>query len=194
MLARYRGTYQRLFSGVGRVMAKTGLSPNAFTILSLLPAAAAGYYLYRGDVWMGLALILVTSFVDVLDGNVARATGKVSVYGKVLDHTVDRYVEFIFIGGIVAGGLATPFAGFVGISGMIMASFIRAKAESEGARGCDVGLMDRAEKLLILMAGCALYPRYDLSIEYALILIGVLSHITVVQRARFAQRQFEESS
>ncbi len=192
MLARYRGTYQSLFSGVGRVMAKTGLSPNAFTMLSLVPALASGYFLYRGDVWYGLLFVIITSFVDVLDGNVARATGRVSVYGKVLDHTVDRYVEFIFIGGIVMGGLASPFAGFIAISGMIMASFIRAKAESEGAKGCDVGLMDRAEKLLLIMAGCVAFTWYDQSLEFVLIIIGALSHITVVQRALYAKPQLED--
>ncbi len=192
MLARYRGTYQSLFSGVGRVMAKTGLSPNAFTMLSLVPAFASGYFLYRGDVWYGLLFIVITSFVDVIDGNVARATGRASVYGKVLDHTVDRYVEFIFIGGIVMGGLASPFAGFIAISGMIMASFIRAKAESEGARGCDVGLMDRAEKLLLIMVGCIAFAWYDQSLEFILIIIGALSHITVVQRALYAKPQLED--
>ena len=192
MLASYRGTYQSLCSGVGRIMAKTGLSPNAFTMLSLVPALASGYFLYRGEVWYGLLFIVITSFVDVLDGNVARATGRVSVYGKVLDHTVDRYVEFIFIGAIVMGGLASPFAGFMAISGMIMASFIRAKAESEGARGCDVGIMDRAEKLLLIMAGCAAYGWYDQSLEYILIIVGALSHITVVQRALYAKPQLED--
>ncbi len=191
MLARYRGSYQRIFSGIGSLMAKTGLSPNTFTILSLVPATIMGYFFYTGNVWLGLLFFIVTSFVDVIDGSVARATGKVSVFGKVLDHTIDRYTEFILIGGIVMGGLASFFSGCFAISGMIMASYVRAKAESEGAKNCDIGFMDRAEKLIIIMIGCIVLNWNDASLEYALIIVGLLSHVTVVQRLLYTKKQFE---
>jgi len=191
MLARHRDIYQKLFSGLGRAMARTGLSPNTFTAISLIPAIIMGYFFYIGNVTWGLVFILISALVDVIDGNVARATGNVTVFGKIFDHSIDRYVEFILIGGIVSGGLAEPLSGFFAISGMIMASYVRAKAESEGAKNCDIGLMDRAEKLLILMAGCIIYSWYSNSIDYALLIVGLLSHITVIQRLLYAKRQLE---
>ncbi|HOP09586.1 MAG TPA: CDP-alcohol phosphatidyltransferase family protein [Candidatus Methanofastidiosa archaeon] len=191
MLARYREKYQTIFSGLGRAMARTGLSPNVFTAISLIPALIMGYFFYVGNVVWGLIFIVISALVDVIDGNVARATGNVTVFGKVFDHSVDRYVEFIMIAGLVSGGLARPLSGFVAISGMIMASYVRAKAESEGAEKCDIGLMDRAEKLLIIMAGCILFKWYASSIDYALLLVGALSHITVIQRLHYAKRQLE---
>ncbi|MBN1785445.1 MAG: CDP-alcohol phosphatidyltransferase family protein [Candidatus Methanofastidiosa archaeon] len=191
MLARYRERYQSIFSGLGRMMASTRLSPNFFTALSLVPALIMGYFFYIGDVFWGLIFILVSSLFDVIDGNVARATGNVTVFGKVFDHTIDRYVEFILIGGIVLGGLARPLIGFIAISGMLMASYVRAKAESEGARNCDIGLMDRAEKILIIMVGCIVYGWYEMSVDYALLAVGILSHITVIQRLLYSKKQFE---
>lgn len=191
MLAQYREKYQRIFSGFGRIMASTGLSPNFFTALSLVPSLIMGYLFYIGEVYWGLLFIMISAFFDIIDGNVARATGKVTVFGKVFDHSIDRYIEFILIAGIVSGGLAQPITGFFAISGMVMASYVRAKAESEGAKNCDVGLMDRAEKLLLIMLGCVLFGRYEQSLDYTFILVGVLSHITVVQRLRYAKKQLE---
>jgi len=191
MLARYRDKYQRIFSGLGKAMARTGLSPNFFTIISLIPALIMGYFFYIGNVLWGLIFILISALVDVIDGNVARATGNVTVFGKVFDHSIDRYVEFILIAGIVSGGFAEPITGFIAISGMIMASYVRAKAESEGATRCDIGLMDRAEKLLIIMAGCVVYQWCASSIDYALLFVGLLSHITVIQRLIYAKKQLE---
>ncbi|MHC1605020.1 MAG: CDP-alcohol phosphatidyltransferase family protein, partial [Candidatus Methanofastidiosia archaeon] len=161
MLARYRKRYQQTFLGVGKFVAKSGISPNILTIFSLLPAAVSAYFFYKNDVLMGLAFILITSFVDVLDGSVARAAGKTSLFGKVLDHSLDRYVEFIIIGGIALGGLATFPAVLFALSGMMMASYIRAKAEGEGAKNCDIGIMDRAEKMIILMIGCLLFAKFE---------------------------------
>jgi len=191
MLAQYREKYQRIFSGFGRAMASTGLSPNHFTALSLVPSLIMGYLFYIGEVYWGLLFILISALFDVIDGNVARATGNVTVFGKVFDHSIDRYIEFILIAGIVSGGLAQPITGFFAISGMVMASYVRAKAESEGAKNCDVGLMDRAEKLILIMLGCVLFKWYEPSLDYAFILVGALSHITVVQRLRYAKKQLE---
>lgn len=191
MLARYRERYQKLFSGLGRAIARTGLTPNMLTALSLIPALVAGYFFSEGDVYYGLLFIIVTALFDVFDGNVARATGRVSVFGKVFDHSIDRYAEFIIVGGLVAGGFSRPFIGFFAITGMVMASYVRAKAESEGASGCDIGLMDRAEKLILIMIGCLCFQWYSYSVEAALAIVGILSNITVVQRLAYAKKQFE---
>lgn len=192
MLARYRTTYQRVFLGLGSLMARTRIPPNGFTLLSLVPAMVAGYLYYSGDIIGGFVFVLVTALFDVIDGSVARATGRTSVYGKVLDHSIDRYAEFILIGGIAIGPLASPFAGFFAISGMVMASYVRSKAESEGAKNVDMGLMDRAEKLILVLLGSLIALYYGNALEYVLIIVGALSHVTVAQRLVFAKRQLEE--
>jgi archaetidylinositol phosphate synthase len=172
-------------------MARTRIPPNGFTLLSLIPAFLAGYLYYTGDIIGGFFLVLVTALFDVIDGSVARATGKTSVYGKVLDHCIDRYAEFLLIGGIALGPLASPLAGFFAISGMVMASYVRSKAESEGAKNVDMGLMDRAEKLILVLAGSLIALQYADALEYVLFIVGALSHVTVMQRLVFAKRQLE---
>jgi archaetidylinositol phosphate synthase len=74
---------------------------------------------------------------------------------------------------------------------MVMASYVRSKAESEGAKNVDMGLMDRAEKLILVLAGSLIALQYADALEYVLFIVGALSHVTVMQRLVFAKRQLE---
>jgi CDP-diacylglycerol--glycerol-3-phosphate 3-phosphatidyltransferase/archaetidylinositol phosphate synthase len=76
--------------------------------------------------------------------------------------------------------------GLFALFGMLMASFTRAKAESVGGlRSCTVGVAERQEKLLILIAGSLASTYYPVSLAIAVVLVGVLSHVTVVQRLQY---------
>lgn len=170
----------------GRLLAKTGLPPHAFTLLSLLVAALAGLEYGRARVVEGGVLLLLSAVVDMFDGSVARATDKVTRFGAVFDHVLDRYVEYFVISGIIFGGYADWVVGTFALIGMLMASFTRAKAESVGGlKSCTVGVAERQEKLLILLGGSLAAYFYPLVLEYAVLLVGVLSHITVLQRLHY---------
>ena len=168
---------------VGNAFARTGLSPNAFTLIGLaVGVVAAILFAYGMPLWAGFVLLLC-GFFDLIDGAVARVTGRETAFGGVLDSVVDRYVDFLIFAGIIYAGLAE--AGFLpgwawgilAITGSLMVSYTRSRAEAAGSGKLDVGIAERAERILILAIGALV--GYT---QYAVVLIVILTHLTVAQR------------
>ena len=188
MLGILRERYQKAVAPVGGTLAKTGISPNFITFLSLLFAMVSGYAYSMHFPLGGVFMIILTGILDMLDGAVARAAGKITKFGATFDHVLDRYAELFIVFGMVFGGYISWVLGFFALFGMLMASFTRAKAESVGGlASVTVGIAERQEKLLILILGSFLVWIFPFSevLNYAAILVGVLSHITVAQRLHF---------
>jgi CDP-diacylglycerol--glycerol-3-phosphate 3-phosphatidyltransferase/archaetidylinositol phosphate synthase len=171
---------------VGRAFGRSGLSPNEISTLSLVVALVASIaYAYKAPM-QGAACLLISGAVDMLDGAVARATGSVTKFGAVYDPVLDRYAEFAVMFGIGLGGLAAWTWLVFGLFGMLMASYTRARAESAGGLdSCRVGIAERQEKIILLVIGSFLQPLFSLALPLAVLIVGILSHITVVQRLRF---------
>ncbi|WEU40626.1 MAG: CDP-alcohol phosphatidyltransferase family protein [Candidatus Odinarchaeum yellowstonii] len=193
MLGKLREKYQKMMSPVGVFFSKLGLTPNIITFISFLVSICAGVVLALNMLVLGVIFIILTGFVDMLDGAVARATGKSTRFGAVWDHLLDRYAEFNIVFGLAFSLYSLWYIPFITIFSMIMASFVRAKAESVGKlEKCTVGLAERQEKLLILIVGCLLTYFYSAPVvlsftilDLALLLITVLSQITVIQRLKY---------
>jgi CDP-diacylglycerol--glycerol-3-phosphate 3-phosphatidyltransferase/archaetidylinositol phosphate synthase len=122
----------------------------------------------------------------MFDGAVARATRMESRFGAVYDHVLDRYVEFFALVGIGLGMYSDWIWVIFCLFGMVMASFTRAKAESVGGlKSCTVGIAERQEKLIILLVGSILQPLIGTALMIAIIVVGILSHVTVIQRLHY---------
>lgn len=191
MFARLRPLYNQIVMPFGRLSLRLGLTPDFWTLFSLAVAAAASYTIFRGLFWLSLALIIVVNIADMLDGATARAGGTSSKFGTVLDHVVDRYAEFFIMGGLLVGGWISPANILFGASGVIMASYVRAKAESAGGVSeCTVGIAGRQEKLFLMMGALVLLAfRLSTPAEICIFVMGLLSHITAVQRLLYARTQ-----
>jgi phosphatidylglycerophosphate synthase len=191
MLARLRPLYNKLIAPIGNFSHKLGLTADFWTLISLLFAITAGIMLWRDQYWAGLVLSILMYIADGLDGATARASGKTSGFGTVFDHTVDRYAEFILIGGLLLGGGISNFTAILSASGMVMASYVRAKAESAaGITDCTVGIAGRAEKLILMYLGFIfLGVNLPTLAEAAFIIIGIISHITAIQRLLYTRAQ-----
>ena len=121
---------------VGRIVGKTGVSPNTLTIFGFCINFGVAWLISQGHFIYGGILILVAGIFDLLDGAVARMMGKVSKFGALLDSTLDRYSE-----GVVLFGLLWYYASrniayktecpliFATIVGSILVSYVRARAE-----------------------------------------------------------------
>lgn len=190
LLGRIRAKYQALMRPVGKGLGKSGITPNALTTISLVVAIGAGTaYALKFPV-LGAVGLVVSGVVDMLDGAVARATKSASRFGTVYDHVLDRYVEFFVLAGIGLGGFSDWIWVLFCLFGMVMASFTRAKAESVGGlKQCTVGIAERQEKLIILLIGSFLQPFVTGALMVAVIVVGVLSHITVVQRLHYTFKE-----
>jgi CDP-diacylglycerol--glycerol-3-phosphate 3-phosphatidyltransferase len=167
----------------GSILAKSGISPNQLTLLGLAVNCIVAYFIAAGHLHYAVIgiLIWVAGFSDALDGSVARATGRVTIFGNFLDSVVDRYSDSVIYLGILVYFLKTGQSGTVvvtviAIIGSMAVSYVRAKAESLG-RKCEVGLMPRTARVVLLGSGfCAGQP------FWTLLIIAVFSHLTVLQR------------
>jgi len=190
LLGKLREKYEQIMAPVGKILAGSGLTPNMITIISLIAGILSFWFYYQKSLILGAFFIVLTGVIDMLDGAVARAAGKATRFGAVLDHVLDRYAEYLIITGIVLGGYVDWIWGVFALFGMLMASFTRAKAESVGGlKNCTVGIAERQEKLIIIIAGSLLTLHYPQALLYAIVLVGIISHITVAQRLGYTWRQ-----
>ena len=155
------------FSGfsvkVGIVFSKIGLSPNQWTLLSLVPITFAFYYLINEEFLLAAGLFLISSFIDLIDGSVARVTGKETKLGAYLDTVVDRYIEGIIIIGLLFASLPDLFIPaytwlFIYFFGAMMTTYVKAAAKEKNLIEKELrgGLLERAERLIILFIGILL--------------------------------------
>jgi CDP-diacylglycerol---glycerol-3-phosphate 3-phosphatidyltransferase len=178
-------------------LARTRVTPNALTVsgVSLCLAAAVLVPFENRDkllfYWLGAGIFVLGSILDILDGALARAGGKSSVFGAFLDSTTDRVGEGAMLAAIAlvfarnGNDTAVVFT-IVGVAGSFLVPYVRAKAEALGLRG-DVGLGSRAERVAVITAGLVLAP-WGL-LPWAIYLLAATSWLTVVQRVLHVRKQ-----
>ena len=178
-----------------------GLGPNHWTMLSLVPASAGLLALASHRLAAGLVLFAASGFIDMVDGAVARATNSSTASGAFIDGVLDRYVElFLCLGLTLYLGpeanllLPIPFWMVLMIFGSVMTSFVRAYADHRGVVKDPLlqkrmgGLLERAERLMVLYLGMLLGIFNESWLVWAIIVVAVLSNITAVQRIIFVVR------
>ena len=186
MLGRLRARYEAAMQPVGKGLGKVGFTPNMISTLSLIIALLAGVAYANGEMVVGALGLLASGATDMLDGAVARATGAVTKFGAVYDPVLDRYAEFAVLFGMGFSGVVAWAWVVFALCGMVIASYARARAESAGGlESCRVGIAERQEKILLLFVGSLLQPFISLALPVAVLIVGILSHITVAQRLHF---------
>lgn len=186
MLNSLRESLRPYLERLGRAFASTGVSPDSWTVLGLVLAfaAAVSYGLeYAYALAIGGILLLVSGFFDVVDGQVARATGKTSRRGAFLDSVFDKVAEVAIFLGLMIGGYAEPYLVFLAVSLSLLVSYTRSRAESLGIKLEGIGIGERAERLLVIAIGSI--AGY---VEYAIVIVVVIAGITFVHRVIVAAR------
>ncbi|CAA9267072.1 MAG: Phosphatidylinositol phosphate synthase @ Archaetidylinositol phosphate synthase [uncultured Corynebacteriales bacterium] len=191
-----RAVWGRLAAPLVRVLVRLGVTANTVTVVGTLGSMAGALVLFgQGILFAGTLVIWGFVMLDMVDGAVARARGGSSVFGAVLDSSLDRLVD-----AAVFGALAWWFAGAGDDRSLqlaallclvlgVMVSYIKARAEGAGL-SCDVGLVERPQRLSITLIGTGLSGigvPYVLAV--ALWLLVALSAVTAVQRLVEVHRQ-----
>jgi CDP-diacylglycerol--glycerol-3-phosphate 3-phosphatidyltransferase len=167
---------------IGRVVSKTGLTPNMITVIGLFLNLAVAAVIASGSLVIGGLLVLLAGAFDVVDGAVARETGQVSKFGGFFDSTIDRYADAIVLGGILIYilredlGIGLALLVYIVAVGSFLISYTRAKAELLGLYGA-VGFAQRAERVIILSIMLMINQ-----LAAGLILLAILTNLTVLQR------------
>ena len=153
MLDRLRGRLQSFLNSVGVRFAHLETSPTAWPVVShnvsLLAAYAYSPSGFDSEV-LGGVLVLVAGWFDMVDGAVAKATGRASKRGAFLDSTLDRVAEVALYLGILVGGYSTPEFVLLALSLSLLVSYTRAKGDALGVALSGVGIGERSERLLII--------------------------------------------
>ena len=182
-------------------LARTRVTPDALTACGVALCVAAAVLVFfenRNEIlfyWLGAVVFVVGSVLDILDGALARTSGKGTPFGAFLDSTTDRVSEGFMLGAIALvfyrdrHEVALAFA-FAAVAGSFLVSYTRAKAESIGLRG-DVGIGSRAERVVVITAGLVLAPWGVL--PWSLVLLAATAWVTVGQRVLHVRKQLMEA-
>jgi CDP-diacylglycerol--glycerol-3-phosphate 3-phosphatidyltransferase len=175
---------EALMSAIGRIP----ITPNQITVIGVVLTFFAAVLVSFGYLrWAGIVLIVGGTF-DILDGALARSSGRAYPYGAFLDSTLDRYSE-----GAIYIGLAAYFAGTPGplqrwlllatiaaLAGSFLVSYVRARAQSLGFV-CESGVFARPERVVVTVVGLI----FGGVVLYAVVfLLAILTNLTALQRIR----------
>jgi CDP-diacylglycerol--glycerol-3-phosphate 3-phosphatidyltransferase len=181
---------KRLWSQMVHWVAQTGIHPNAITAVGTLCQCFAGWLLYSGHSLIAGWFLVFVAPLDALDGAVAKASGQVTRFGAFLDSTLDRISDMVLFGGLAlfysrTGHPWQAIASFYCLMASVSISYSKARAENL-IPDCKVGIAQRPERLILLIAACVLG-----SIPAGLVLIAVLATLTVAQRIRHTWLQIQ---
>lgn len=190
MLNNLRDRLKPSLEKIGKGFASTGLSPNFWTGVGLAFAMASavvyGLGLEYGLIFGGI-LLLASGFFDMVDGQVARITGKISHKGAYLDSMFDKIAEVAIFFGILIGGYVEPYLVFLAITLSLLVSYARAKSDAINIKLQGVGIGERAERLLaIAIIGIIGF------MDIAVIIVVAIAGITLIQRMIVTTKSIRE--
>ena len=194
MISRRKDKLGKLFQPFAKLLEKMHLSPNSVTVIGFLvslliiPSTILLQYVLAGVV------IIVTGFFDALDGALARLTNRVTVWGGFLDSVLDRYSDAIIMLAIIYAGLCSIVWGFVALVGSLLVSYSRARVEAFGVKRYVVGFAERPVRLLLIALSFLLENWYPRIINYAVIALAILTHLTVLERSILAKDALSENA
>ena len=190
MLTRLKQKVQQMLMAEAKAAHRIGLTPNIISGIGLILAFLSAFTYaewQKNTLYLLLAtvLLLLSGFCDALDGIVARLFEKTTVFGGFLDSLLDRYADAAVYIGIILGGLCDVLWGLIAVAGSLLVSYSRARAEAAGIKMESVGLAERAERIIILIAASliAVFWQPTTVMNIGVILLAVLSNLTVLQRS-----------
>ena len=205
-----RVRYLRIIEPIGNLLARIGVHPHALSVAGLILSIMAGFVYSTGTFFWAAWVVALAGTCDALDGVLARRTSTISTFGAFLDSALDRYSDVFILMGLAwyfAGGpillesheqdiaaFQSPWAVvyiIMAIAGSFMVSYTRARAGALGL-DCRVGLMQRPERLTLLIIGSLLgaIPVIGLIlIKSTLLVLALLSNFTAIQRIIYVRKQ-----
>jgi CDP-diacylglycerol---glycerol-3-phosphate 3-phosphatidyltransferase len=189
--------YLRLIEPVAALLVRKRVNPNVLTTIGTACTVSGGAAFATGHIMLAGWIIGLTAIFDVLDGMVARRSGRSTVFGAFYDSTLDRVADGALLGGIAwffatdATHHSLPIfaAALFGIVGTFLTSYTRARAEALGI-DAKVGVMQRAERIVILSVPQAFFGLAlgGWVLAAVVVILAVTAWITAIQRMLYVRR------
>ena len=173
----------KLLNPITSAFVKLNFHPNTFTVWGLIITSISIIFYIEGDLVIAGILVLVGGICDIIDGKVARESGRVSKFGALFDSSIDRYSEVIMFFGVAtffvrADDYLNSVATFIALGGSTMVSYVRARAEGLGF-DCKVGMLQRPERIVFLGLGSII--GID-ALKIAVWIVAIFANITAIHR------------
>jgi CDP-diacylglycerol---glycerol-3-phosphate 3-phosphatidyltransferase len=188
-----------------RGLASLGVPPNILTTIGVMINMACGVLFGFGEFfWAGIVLIVANLF-DMLDGNVARLTGRVTKYGGFLDSTLDRLSDMVAFFGIIIfysrntvhHSVLNVFLAGTGMIASVLVSYTTARSEGLGVKA-NVGFLQRPERVVLLIIGALSSWSWETThflanrMPQVLWVLAIGSVWTLIQRMIFIRRELRK--
>ncbi|GBE55429.1 MAG TPA: CDP-alcohol phosphatidyltransferase family protein [Euryarchaeota archaeon] len=195
--SNFRGIANSIIIPIAKIFAFLRISPSLITIMGFVASVIAALSFYTGNLSLALVFLILAGFFDVMDGAVARLLNRISDFGAFFDSVLDRYSDAAVLIGLTLY-LHAYLLGMFALAGSFMVSYTRARAEHFIPK-CDVGLGERAERLIILIVALAaavmgLYPAEKM-LYYGFVLLTLIAFSTAIERftyTYFVMRKSDE--
>lgn len=188
---RLRQIFKGILDPIGNFLNRTGLTPNAITLLGLAGTTIGAYLISQGKMTWGGVVLFISVLVDAFDGTMARLRGEPSDFGGFVDSVSDRYAELITFGGLLYHFLMVndhlgAMVSFAAAAGSVLVSYVKARAEGLGFTA-KVGILTRVERYIVLIPLLVFNQPF-----IAVVVIAVLGNVTALQRILHVRRQGRE--
>ncbi|OIO43669.1 MAG: hypothetical protein COY72_01650 [Candidatus Nealsonbacteria bacterium CG_4_10_14_0_8_um_filter_35_10] len=192
MLEQKKEKFEKISERIGFLFSKLKLHPNFFTLISLFFGFFCFLSLFKNNLILAILFFLLASFLDFIDGAVARALGKETKLGAYLDTICDRYIE----GMVFLGFLFLPFPKiflpakfwiFLSLFGSLMTTYSKAAAKEKEILKEELkkGLLERPERMILIFLAMV-FAIFNFSwTVYTLIIFAILANFTAFQRIYF---------
>ena len=185
---------RRGFDPLLAVMERLGITPNHITVVAFLINLGAAVLIVFGYYIWAASIFIVAGLLDLVDGSLARRTGRTTPFGSFLDSTLDRLSEGAIFAAIayrlaIDQDVALQMRGVnvalvvLALLGSVTVSYTRARAESLGVE-CRVGLASRFERIFLICVGL-----YQDVLPYVIYVMLALTMFTVIQRVVYTYRR-----
>lgn len=210
VLDSHRGKVDFIMDPAARAL--RNVHPNYISFMAIILAAVAGLMLYFSyDHWVLLpvsaVVVLVSGFLDGLDGKVARLAGLADRRGDFLDHVLDRYADMLMIGGVAVSAWCSPYLGMMALIGVLLTSYMGTQAQAVGAKRMYAGMLGRADRIVLsflvplvqmvmVLTGNTEISMlgYDINaFEVMMVWFAVVGNLTAIQRAAATYAQLRKA-
>ena len=186
VLNKFRKYFNPYLETLAASLDRAGVRPWHLSLLGLTLAFISMLILMfiRGNIGLFIALFvfLVSGLMDALDGQLARLQARVSAWGAFYDSVIDRASEIFFIFGLLYAGLLSDTVAYCYIVTALLISYCRSRGESLGVSLKGVGLMERAERILAIVAIILIYLFFYIPLDIPFLIITILNVVTILAR------------
>lgn len=182
---KYKAAFGAFVQPLNLALHRLRISADHLTFAGIVFGALAAVAFAEGRLPLGGLFLILAGIADMLDGALARASGSASRFGSFIDSVADRATDVLILGGLAWHFRATTelAVALAAIGGSFLVSYAKARAEGLGI-ACDIGLMERPERMILLIAGAL-----SGLMRTAVWALAVLSLITAAQRVWHVRKE-----